>query len=121
MFKTLKNALKTPDVRRKILYTILLIVIFRFGCYITVPGVDTIKLNDLVAEQRANQGAGSLTGLIDILSGGAFSRFSVFAMSISPYITASIIIQLLGMVIPSLEKLMKERRRRRKKYNKQIY
>ena len=113
MFKTLKNAFKTPDVRNKILFTVLLIIIFRLGCYITVPGVDTIALDAMVTAQREAQSAGSLTGLIDILSGGAFSRFSVFAMSISPYITASIVIQLLGMVIPSLEKLMKERRRRR--------
>lgn len=118
MFKTLKNALKTPDVRKKILFTILLIVIFRFGCYITVPGVDTINLQAMVDEQRNSQGAGSLTGLIDILSGGAFSRFSIFAMSISPYITASIVVQLLGMIIPSLEKLMKERWRRRQEQDK---
>ncbi len=103
MFKTIKNALKTPDVRKKILYTLLLIVIFRLGCYITVPGVDTFTLNEYM--NSANNGMASL---IDLISGGAFSRFSIFAMSISPYITASIVIQLLGMVIPSLERLAKE-------------
>ena len=102
MFKTIKNALKTPDVRKRILYTLLLIVIFRLGCYITVPGVNSITLNEAMA---SNNG---VAGLIDMISGGAFSRFSVFAMSISPYITASIVIQLLGMIIPSLEKLTKE-------------
>ena len=102
MFKTIKNALKTPDVRKRILYTLLLIVIFRLGCYITVPGVNSITLNEAMS---SNNG---VAGLIDMISGGAFSRFSVFAMSISPYITASIVIQLLGMVIPSLERLMKE-------------
>ena len=103
MFKTIKNALKTPDIRKRLLYTLLLIVIFRFGCYVTVPGVDSIAL------ERITTGANSsISGLIDIISGGAFSRFSVFAMTITPYITASIVIQLLGMVIPSLERLVKE-------------
>ena len=103
MFKTIKNALKTPEVRKKLLYTLLLIVIFRLGCYITIPGVDTFTL----AEEMSNATNG-VTGLIDTISGGAFSRLSIFAMSITPYITASIVIQLLGMVIPSLEKLVKE-------------
>ena len=103
MFKTIKNALKTPEVRKKLLYTLILIVIFRLGCYITVPGVDTFTL----AEQMSSA-TGTLTGLIDTISGGAFSRLSIFAMTITPYITASIVIQLLAMIIPSLEKLMKE-------------
>ena len=103
MFKTIKNALKTPEVRKKLLYTLLLIVIFRLGCYITVPGVDTITLAD-----QMNSATNGVTGLIDTISGGAFSRLSIFAMSITPYITASIVIQLLSMVIPSLEHLVKE-------------
>ena len=104
MFKTIKNALKTPDVRKRLVYTLILIVVFRLGCFITVPGVDVVALNDIMNEQAS----GSLTGLINIISGGAFSRLSIFAMTISPYITASIVLQLLGMVIPSLERLMKE-------------
>jgi len=103
LFKTLKNAFKTPDIRKRLLYTLLLIVIFRFGCYVSVPGVDTLALQRITSQSTA-----SISGLIDIISGGAFSRFSIFAMSITPYITASIVIQLLGMVIPSLEKLIKE-------------
>ena len=103
MFKTIKNALKTPEVRKKILYTLLLIVIFRLGCFITVPGVDTITLSNYMSGS-----SNGMTGLIDLISGGAFSRFSIFAMTISPYITASIVIQLLAMVIPSLERLTKE-------------
>ncbi|MFR5190607.1 MAG: preprotein translocase subunit SecY, partial [Clostridia bacterium] len=101
MFQTIKNALKTPEVRKKLMYTLILIVIFRLGCYITVPGVNSFQL----AEAFKGQGIASL---IDMISGGAFSRLSIFAMSISPYITASIVIQLLGMVIPALEKLTKE-------------
>ena len=103
MFKTIKNAIKTPEIRKRLLYTLLLIVIFRLGCYISVPGVDTIALSEVTSSST-----NSITGLINLISGGAFSRFSIFAMSISPYITASIVIQLLGMVIPSLERLIKE-------------
>lgn len=101
MLQTIKNAIKTPDVRKRLLYTLILIVVFRLGCYITVPGVDSFQL----AEAFSGQGLGSL---VDLISGGAFSRLSIFAMSISPYITASIVIQLLGMVIPALERLTKE-------------
>ena len=101
MFKTLKNAWRTPDVRKRLLYTLVLIVIFRFGCYITVPGVDTFQLSEAFSGQ-------GFASLINLISGGAFSRLSVFAMSISPYITASIVIQLLAMVIPALERLTKE-------------
>lgn len=100
MFNTIKNALKTPDVRKRLLYTLLLIVIFRLGCFISVPTVDTFSLTSIAK--------GGITQLIDTISGGAFSRLSIFAMSITPYITASIVIQLLGMVIPSLERLTKE-------------
>lgn len=103
MFKTIKNAFKTPEVRKKILLTLLLIVVFRLGCYIIVPGVDSAKL----AEQLSKS-TNSLAGLVNTISGGAFSRLSIFAMSITPYITASIIIQLLAMIIPSLERLTKE-------------
>lgn len=103
MLKTIINAVKTPDVRKKLLFVLLLIVIFRLGCFITVPSVDTITLNE-----QMQSTANGVTGIIDIISGGAFSRFSIFAMSIGPYITASIVIQLLGFIIPSLEKMMKE-------------
>ena len=113
MFKTIKNAIKTPEVRKKLFYTLILIVVFRFGCYISVPGVDLIELSEAMFSSNG------ISGLIDLISGGAFSRFSLFAMSITPYITASIVIQLLGMVIPSLEKLTKEGGEEgRKKINK---
>ena len=102
MFKTIKNALKTPDVKKRLLYTLLLIVLFRLGCYITVPGVNTITLNQAMNSQNG------IAGFIDIISRGAFSRFSIFAMSISPYITASIVVQLLTMIIPSLERMAKD-------------
>lgn len=100
MFNTIKNALKTPDVRKRLMYTLLLIIIFRLGCFISVPTVNATMLG--------STGSNGITQLVNMLTGGAFSRFSIFAMSITPYITASIVIQLLGMVIPSLEKLTKE-------------
>ena len=103
MFKTIKNALKTPDIRKRLLYTLILLVIFRLGSYITAPGVDVFTLSTYM--QSASDG---MAGLIDMISGGAFTRFSIFAMSISPYITASIVIQLLTLVIPALERIAKE-------------
>ena len=103
MLQTIKNAIKTPDVRKRLLYTLLLIVIFRLGCYLTVPGVNSIALEDAM-----NKTASGFGGLINIISGGALSRFTMFAMSISPYITASIVVQLLAMVIPSWERMAKE-------------
>ena len=103
MFKTIKNAFKTPEIRKKILYTLLLIVLFRLGCYITIPMVDIVAL-----QGSMDAYSNSVTGMINMISGGAFSRLSIFAMSITPYITASIVIQLLAMVIPSLERLTKE-------------
>ena len=118
MFQTIKNALKNPDIRKKLLYTVLLIVIFRLGCYITVPGVDSVALTQSLGGQNG------ITGLIDMISGGAFSRLSLYAMSISPYITASIVIKLLAMVIPALERLSKEEgeagREKLNKYTKML-
>ena len=103
MLKTIQNAIKTPEIRKKLLFTLVLIVVFRLGCFITVPGVDAIGL-----EEAMSVSSNGISGLIDLISGGAFSRFSIFAMSINPYITASIVIQLLAMIIPSLERLTKE-------------
>ena len=103
MLNTIKNSLKNPEIRKRILYTLLLIVVFRLGCYIIVPGVNSAML----AEQLKNA-SGTLTGLINTISGGAFSKLSIFAMSITPYITASIILQLLAMIIPSLERVVKD-------------
>ena len=103
MFNTIKNAIKTPETRKKLLFTLLLIVIFRLGCYITIPMVDLVKLESTMAAYSNN-----VTGLINIISGGAFSRLSIFAMSITPYITSSIVVQLLGMVIPALKRLTRE-------------
>ena len=103
MFETIKNAIKTPETRKKMLYTLLLLLLFRLGCYITVTMVNIASLNDTMSSN-----SNSVTGMINMISGGAFSRLSIFAMSITPYITASIVIQLMSMVIPALERLTKE-------------
>ncbi len=103
MLNTIKNALKTPEIRKKLLYTLLLLVLFRLGCYITIPGADMVTL-----ESTMDSYSNTVTGMINMISGGAFSRLSIFAMSITPYITASIVVQLLSMIIPPLERLTKE-------------
>ena len=108
MFKTLRNAWKIPEVRTKILYTLLLLVIFRLGSYITAPGVNAVALESL------QNSASPFLQTVNVITGGAFSQLSIFALSISPYITASIVIQLLTVALPSLEKLSKEGEQGRK-------
>lgn len=110
MFETFRNAFKMPDLRKKILYTLLIIVIFRIGSAIPVPFLNASELSALMS----NAG-GTLMGYIDVLTGGAFSRATLFALSVTPYINASIVIQLLAVAIPSLERLMKEGEVGRKK------
>ncbi|MBQ8526563.1 MAG: preprotein translocase subunit SecY [Clostridia bacterium] len=103
MFKTLRNAWNIPDLRKRMLYTLVMIVIFRLGTFIPVPGLDASVLKSLV-EGSEN----SLFGLLDAFSGGSFSNATIFAMSITPYINSSIILQLLTVAIPALERLAKE-------------
>jgi preprotein translocase subunit SecY len=102
MVASVRNAWKIPDLRKKILMTVLMLLIFRLGTHIPVPGLSSAALKDLA------QGGSSLFGFLNIISGGAFQNASIFAMSIGPYITASIIIQLLTIAIPKLEQLSKE-------------
>lgn len=101
MFKTIFNAWKVKDIRTKLLYTLLLIVVYRLGSFIPVPGVDAAALGKLVSQY-------DFLNFLDLFSGGSLSQFSIFAMGISPYITGSIIMQLLTIASPSLEKLSKE-------------
>lgn len=103
MFDTLKKMFTVKDIRKKILYTIFIILLFRIGTYITVPGINKLAFVEAVQAQ-----SGGILGTINIISGGAFNRLSIFAMTISPYITASIVLNLLQTVVPSLEKLAKE-------------
>ncbi|MBE7025228.1 MAG: preprotein translocase subunit SecY [Ruminococcaceae bacterium] len=113
MFKILKNAWAVPELRKKILYTLLLLVIFRFGSVITVPWLDSAVLGSWVKE-----GGNTIFNIMDMFSGGAFSQATIFAMGISPYINSSIIMQLLSVAIPALERLSKEGEEGRKKISK---
>jgi len=98
---TLRRAVRIGDLRRRILFTLAMIVVFRVGTHVPVPGIDPSAIARMFGE-------GTIFSLLDLFSGGALSTFSVFAMSITPYINATIIMQLLTMVIPRLEKLSKE-------------
>lgn len=111
MLSTLRNAWKVQDLRKKIIWTVFLITIFRMGSYIPVPGIDTDSLKALTQ-------SGSLVSFYDLISGGSFSRFSIFALGVVPYINASIIMQLLTVAIPKLEQLSKEGDDGRKKIQK---
>lgn len=102
MVASIRNAWKIPDLRKKMLMTLLMLLIFRFGTHIPVPGLSATALSELA------QGGNSLFGFINIISGGAFSNASIFAMSIQPYITASIIIQLLTIAIPKLSSSLRK-------------
>ncbi len=111
MFNTIKNAWRIPDLRKKILYTLLIVIVFRFGSVIPVPFLDASAL----AELMQSAGENTALGYINMLTGGAFSYASLFAMGITPYINSSIIMQLLTIAIPALERLSKEGEEGRKK------
>jgi preprotein translocase subunit SecY len=113
MISTLQAAWKIEELRRKLLFTLGLLFVFRLGAHIPVPGVDSRVFAELVASN-------TLFGFFDVISGGAFKNFSVFAMSITPYINASIIMQLLTVVIPHLERLQKEGEEGRKKITQYV-
>lgn len=103
MLKTILTALRSPELRKKLLFTAFILACFRLGSYVPVPGVDTDALQAAI-DQRGSR----LLDFLNLFAGGALTRFAVFALGIMPYITASIILQLMTVVIPSLEKLQKE-------------
>lgn len=110
--KTLKNIWKIEDLRKRIISTILLVLVYRVGSFVVLPGVDPLQLDAL-----RTQTSSGLMQLLDMFSGGAFSNASIFALGIMPYITASIVIQLLGMVLPSFQKMQREGESGRMKLN----
>lgn len=110
ILNTILNALKIPDLRRRIFFTAAILVVFRFAAHIPVPGVDITALKQLFSRNQ-------LLGLLDIFSGGTLANFSIMALGLNPYINASIIFQLLTMVIPALEELSKEGEYGREKIN----
>jgi len=109
---TIKNIFKIEDLRQRILYTLGILLIYRLGSYIVLPGIDPNALEGMKA-----QTAGGVMGLLDMFSGGAFSNASVFGLGIMPYISASIVIQLLGIAVPYFQRLQKEGESGRRKVN----
>jgi len=112
LFQTIKNIFKIEDLRARLLYTFEIILLYRLGKYITLPGIDPSQLAGL-----KSQTSSGLMGLLDMFSGGAFSQASIFALGIMPYISASIVVQLLGIVFPYFQKLQKEGESGRRKMN----
>ena len=110
--QTIKNIFKIEDLRARLLYTFGIILIYRLGKYITLPGIDPSQLTQL-----KSQTATGIMGLLDMFSGGAFSQASIFALGVMPYISASIVVQLLGIVFPYFQKLQKEGESGRRKMN----
>ena len=116
LVEIVKNIFKIEDLRKRLIYTCLLILIYRLGCYVVIPGIDPNLLGE--GSALANQmNSNGLLGLLNVFSGGAFANAAIFALGVMPYITASIIIQLLGMMVPAVQKMMKEGESGRRKMN----
>ncbi len=116
MISALANAFKIPELRKRIFFALALLAVYRIGCYIPTPGIDGAALSELFKRLTESQG-GTLFGIMNIFSGGAMSRMTIFALGIMPYISCSIIMQLLTAVVPALEKLAKEGRTGHQKIN----
>ena len=112
LVETLKNIWKIEDLRKKLLVTILYVVIYRLGSFVVIPGIDPEALSALQSQTE-----GGLLALVDMFSGGAFSHASIFALGIMPYISASIVMQLAAIIVPSMQKLQREGERGRRKIN----
>ena len=112
LIETIQNIFKIEELRKRIIYTFLLILVYRFGCFVVLPGIDATLLANL--QGRAQEG---LVGLLNMFSGGAFGNASIFALGVMPYISASIVIQLLGVFVPYFRKLQMEGESGRKKMN----
>lgn len=111
-FQTIQNIFKIEELRKRILYTVCLILVYRLGCFVVLPGIDAAQLATL--QKTASEG---LVGLLNMFSGGAFGNASIFALGVMPYISASIVIQLLGVFVPYFRKLQMEGESGRKKMN----
>ena len=112
LIQTIKNIFKIEDLRARLLYTFGIILLYRLGKYVTLPGIDPSQLANL-----KTQTSSGIMGLLDMFSGGAFSQASIFALGIMPYISASIVVQLLGIVFPYFQKMQKEGESGRRKMN----
>ena len=116
LIETLKNIYKIEELRKRILYTLGLLLVFRLGCFVVIPGINPNALgaDSALADQMNSN---TLLGLLDVFSGGAFANAAIFALGVMPYITASIIIQLLGIMVPAVQKMQKEGESGRRKMN----
>lgn len=114
MFKTLRNAFKIKDIRKKLLFTFVALIIVRLGCQLPIPGVNKAVVADFFANQFGGAGTAA-TNFFDAMTGGSFTEMSIFALNITPYITSSIIMQLLTIAIPKLEEMQKDGEEGRKK------
>lgn len=112
LIETIKNIFKIEELRKRIVYTILLLLVYRLGSVVVLPGIDPTQLGNL-----KNQVSGGLLGLLDMFSGGAFGNASIFALGVMPYISASIVIQLLGIMLPFFQRLQREGESGRRKMN----
>ena len=117
MIRAIVTIFTVPDLRKKILFTLGMLLLFRVGAHITVPGLDFKVLHDYFSKAAGGGQSGNLTDYIDLFAGGAFKRLSVFALGIMPYISASIIMQLMSVASPQLEALKKEGEAGRRKIN----
>src|SRR5918994_2299471 len=117
MFKTLINVFRIPELRNKVLFTLFMLLIYRIGYHVPIPGVDQGAFAALEAKQQQgdDSAAGRLAQYVSLFSGGNLSQSTIFGLGVMPYISASIIFQLLATVVPSLEKLQKEGEQGRKK------
>lgn len=113
LIDTIKNIFKIEELRKRIIYTILILLIYRFGSFVTLPGINPMELSNLQNQASDN----GLIGLLNLFSGGAFSNASIFALGIMPYISASIVIQLLGIMVPYFQKIQKDGESGRRKIN----
>lgn len=115
MFETIKNAFKTKEIRNKLLYVLLALIVVRIGCQLPIPGINSSVVAQFFQQQTGATSTG--LGFLDVMTGGSFTRMSIFALNITPYITSSIILQLLTIAIPRLEEMQKDGEDGRKKIN----
>src|SRR5688500_5095392 len=116
MFKTFLNIFRVPELRNKVLFTLMMLAIYRIGYHVPIPGVNQEALTELSkAQSQGGSAAGRLASYVSLFSGGSLSQSTIFGLGVMPYISASIIFQLLATVVPALEKLQKEGETGRKK------
>ena len=113
MAGSIANIGKVPELRRRILFTLFMLAVYRVGVFVTIPGVNRVEMQHVVTKG----GTGSFLGMFDMFSGGALQQFSIFTLGIMPYVTSSIVMQLLTVVVPKLDQLNKEGEQGRRKIN----